>query len=96
MGGHPGRQLVVARVRHGREPRSAGRVGSKDRDDAVYALNANTGARVWRYQTSTAKLADVGAPPTISPRGRNGFADGVVYVTGKDKAATPSTSPLAR
>ena len=59
--------------------------GSKDTDDAVYALNANTGARVWRYQTSTAKLADVGAPPTISPRGRNGFADGVVYVTGKDK-----------
>jgi outer membrane protein assembly factor BamB len=59
--------------------------GSKDPDDAVYALNANTGARVWRYRTSTAELADVGAPPTISPRGRNGFTDGVVYVTGKDK-----------
>ncbi len=59
--------------------------GSKDRDDSVYALNANTGARVWRYQTSTAADSDVGAPPTISPRGRNGFANGVVYVTGKDK-----------
>jgi outer membrane protein assembly factor BamB len=68
----------------------AGRVpllvfGSKDRDDSVYALNANTGALVWRYQTSNVSLADVGAPPTISPRGRNGFTDGVVYVTGKDK-----------
>ena len=68
----------------------AGRVpllvfGSKDRDDSVYALNANTGALVWRYQTSNVALADVGAPPTISPRGRNGFTDGVVYVTGKDK-----------
>jgi outer membrane protein assembly factor BamB len=59
--------------------------GSKDRDDSVYAVNANTGARVWRYQTSTAADSDVGAPPTISPRGRNGFANGVVYVTGKDK-----------
>ena len=68
----------------------AGRVpllvfGSKDRDDSVYAVNANTGARVWRYQTSTAADSDVGAPPTISPRGQNGFANGVVYVTGKDK-----------
>ena len=59
--------------------------GSKDRDDSVYAVNANTGARVWRYQTSTAADSDVGAPPTISPRGQNGFASGVVYVTGKDK-----------
>ena len=59
--------------------------GSKDRDDSVYALNARTGALVWRYQTSTAADSDVGAPPTISPRGRNGFTDGVVYVTGKDK-----------
>ena len=59
--------------------------GSKDRDDSVYAVNANTGARVWRYQTSTAADSDVGAPPTISARGRNGFANGVVYVTGKDK-----------
>ncbi len=59
--------------------------GSKDRDDSVYALNASTGALVWRYQTSTLEDSDVGAPPTISPPGRNGFAGGVVYVTGKDK-----------
>jgi len=59
--------------------------GSKDRDDSVYALNARTGALVWRYRTSAEKDADVGAPPTISPPGRNGFAGGVVYVTAKDK-----------
>jgi outer membrane protein assembly factor BamB len=59
--------------------------GSKDRDDSVYALNAATGALAWRYQTSTLADSDVGAPPTISPPGRNGFIDGVVYVTGKDK-----------
>ena len=58
--------------------------GSKDHDDSVYALNANTGARVWRYQTSTADFRR-GRPPTISAPGRNGFANGVVYVTGKDK-----------
>jgi outer membrane protein assembly factor BamB len=59
--------------------------GSKDPDDSVYALNASTGALVWRYRTSTAQFSDVGAPPTISPPGRNGFAHGAVYVTGKDK-----------
>jgi glucose dehydrogenase len=59
--------------------------GSKDRDDSVYALNASTGALVWRYQTSTAEYADVGASPTISSPGQNGFAQGAVYVTGKDK-----------
>jgi outer membrane protein assembly factor BamB len=56
--------------------------GSKD---SVYALDADTGALAWRYRTSSAKEADVGASPTISPPGKNGFADGVVYVTGKDK-----------
>ena len=59
--------------------------GSKDQDDAVYALNARTGALVWRYRTSTASLADVGASPVISTPGQNGFASGVVYVPGKDK-----------
>jgi outer membrane protein assembly factor BamB len=60
--------------------------GSKDTDDAVYALNARTGARVWRYRTSSASLADVGAAPVISTPGRSGFASGVVYVVGKDKS----------
>lgn len=59
--------------------------GSKDTDDSVYAVNASTGALVWRYRTATVKDADVGAPPAISVPGRNGFGDGVVYVTGKDK-----------
>jgi eukaryotic-like serine/threonine-protein kinase len=59
--------------------------GSKDDDDSVYALNANTGALVWRYRTSSASESDVGAAPTISPPGNNGFADGVAYVTGKDR-----------
>ncbi len=59
--------------------------GSKDRDDSVYALNASTGALAWRYQTSSVADSDVGAPPTISPPGQNGFAGGAVYVTGKDK-----------
>jgi eukaryotic-like serine/threonine-protein kinase len=59
--------------------------GSKDPDDSVYALDANTGALVWSYKTSNVLLDDVGAPPTISAPGNNGFADGVVYITGKDK-----------
>lgn len=59
--------------------------GSKDPDDAVYALNASTGALVWRYRTSSLNLADVGAPPAISAPGQNGLAGGVVYVIGKDK-----------
>lgn len=59
--------------------------GSRDPDDSVYALNATTGALDWRYQTSTVSEFDVGAGPTISAPGTNGFADGVVYVTGKDK-----------
>jgi outer membrane protein assembly factor BamB len=58
--------------------------GSVDNDDSVYALNANTGALVWRFNTSSTALFDVGAAPTISAPGVNGFADGVVYVTGKD------------
>jgi outer membrane protein assembly factor BamB len=59
--------------------------GSVDTDDSVYALNATTGALAWRYQTSTAKSLDVGAAPTISAPGNNGFAHGVVYVTAKNK-----------
>jgi outer membrane protein assembly factor BamB len=59
--------------------------GSKDTDDSIYAVDANTGALVWSYKTSDVQLMDVGAPPDISLPGNNGFADGVVYVTGKDK-----------
>ena len=59
--------------------------GSKDSDDSVYALNATTGALVWRYRTSSRADLDVGAAPTISAPGQNRFSQGVVYVTGKDK-----------
>jgi eukaryotic-like serine/threonine-protein kinase len=59
--------------------------GSKDPDDSVYALDANTGALVWSYKTSNVLLQDVGAPPAISAPGNNGFAAGVVYITGKDR-----------
>lgn len=61
--------------------------GSADPDDTVYAVNATTGKRVWYYRTSAAKNFDVGAPPDISAPGTNGFADGVVYVVGKDRVS---------
>ena len=59
--------------------------GTTNPDEAVYALNAATGAELWHYTTTTKGDSDVGAGPTISPPGVNGFADGVVYVDGKDQ-----------
>jgi eukaryotic-like serine/threonine-protein kinase len=60
--------------------------GSDDPDNSVYALNANTGALLWHYRTNaTTADDDVGASPTISAPGVNGFAGGVAYITGKDK-----------
>lgn len=59
--------------------------GTSNPDGAVYALNAATGTRLWRFQTAqTGPDQDVGAGPTIGSPGANGFADGVVYVDGKD------------
>lgn len=58
--------------------------GSKDPDDSVYALDAGTGAEVWRYQTSTLTEQDVGAAPLVSAPGVNGLVDGAAYVEGKD------------
>jgi outer membrane protein assembly factor BamB len=59
--------------------------GTSNPDGAVYALNAATGTRLWRFQTlQTGSDQDVGAGPTISPPGSNGFADGVAYIDGKD------------
>jgi outer membrane protein assembly factor BamB len=59
--------------------------GTSNPDNAVYALNAATGARLWRFQTvQLGDDEDVGAGPTISPPGGNGFADGAVYIDGKD------------
>ena len=56
--------------------------GTSNPDGAVYAA---TGSRLWRFQTlQTGQDQDVGAGPTISPPGGNGFPDGVVYIDGKD------------
>jgi outer membrane protein assembly factor BamB len=65
-------------------------VGSTDDDDAIYEVNANTGAKIWRFATLFGFDADVGAPPTIAAPGVIGtpgsaaYTDGVVFDTGKD------------
>lgn len=59
--------------------------GTSDPDQSVYALNAVDGSLLWRFQTLVnGPDEDVGAGPTIGPPGSNGFADGAVYVDGKD------------
>jgi len=57
--------------------------GTDDPDSSVYALNALTGQLVWQFQcyNPSGKDYDVGAGPTISPPGSNGFPQGVVYIT---------------
>jgi outer membrane protein assembly factor BamB len=60
-------------------------VGTGDPDSSAYAVNANTGARVWRNQNLSPSYADVGAGLTVSAPGNNGFADGMVYYPGKDR-----------
>jgi outer membrane protein assembly factor BamB len=62
--------------------------GGSSPDDAVYAVDARAGTKVWRFQANPDHKfdADVGAGPTVSAPGRNGFADGVVYVSGKENA----------
>ncbi|MCI4331247.1 MAG: PQQ-binding-like beta-propeller repeat protein [Thermoplasmata archaeon] len=59
--------------------------GTSDPDSSVYALNALTGAEVWRFQTYNPSpgVYDVGAGVTISPPGARGFAHGVAYVPSK-------------
>lgn len=60
-------------------------MGSSNPDDAVYALDARTGTKVWRFQTLVTNAdTDVGAGATVSPPGTNGFPHGVVYIDGKD------------
>ena len=60
-------------------------LGSGDPDCSIYALNAKTGKKLWRVQSLTGGLADFGAGTVISPPGRNGFADGMAYASGKDR-----------
>jgi len=59
--------------------------GSSQPDSSVYALDARTGTLVWRYNTSTTGDHDVGAGACITAPGVNGFADGEVYIDGKDQ-----------
>ena len=59
--------------------------GTADPDSAVYALNARSGALVWRFQVDNPApgIYDVGAGAVITLPGINGFADGVAYVPSK-------------
>src|SRR5262249_53327389 len=57
--------------------------GVGDPDDSVVAVDARTGAQAWRFQAALGSEKDVGAGPTISAPGVNGFADGEVYVASK-------------
>jgi outer membrane protein assembly factor BamB len=59
--------------------------GTADPDAGIYAINAITGALVWRHQAYNPPPSnyDVGAGATVSPPGNNGFAGGVVYIASK-------------
>jgi outer membrane protein assembly factor BamB len=59
--------------------------GTADPDSAVYAIDAVTGAEVWRFASYNpgSGIYDVGAGAAISPPGQNGFADGVAYIPSK-------------
>jgi outer membrane protein assembly factor BamB len=60
--------------------------GGSSSDSGVYAVHARTGARVWRVQAEVfSEDDDVGAGATVAPVGMNGFADGVVYISGKNR-----------
>ena len=54
--------------------------GTSNPDDSIVSLNAVTGAQQWKYFAKAGDDSDVGAGPTISLPGVNGFADGVAYV----------------
>jgi outer membrane protein assembly factor BamB len=59
--------------------------GTSNPDQSIYALNAVNGLRLWRFRTlNNGPDEDIGAGPTIGSPGSNGFADGVVYIDGKD------------
>jgi outer membrane protein assembly factor BamB len=58
--------------------------GSADSDSTEYAVDAVTGNRVWYYSIpSPPGDYDIGDGATVSAPGKNGFADGVVYVDSK-------------
>jgi outer membrane protein assembly factor BamB len=54
--------------------------GTADYDSTIYAVDAITGALVWKYATYDPGYPnDVGAGVTLSAPGANGFAGGVAY-----------------
>jgi outer membrane protein assembly factor BamB len=57
--------------------------GTGDPDDTVVAVDARTGSKVWQFQAPIGTDTDIGAGPTISAPGANGFADGEVYIASK-------------
>ena len=59
--------------------------GTADPDSAVYAIDARTGALVWRYAALNPPPGnyDIGSGVTVSAPGVNGFADGVAYTVTK-------------
>ena len=59
--------------------------GTTNTDDSEYAIDATTGELDWYFVTYQFGDYDIGAASTVSPPGKNGFADGVVYVVGKDE-----------
>lgn len=59
-------------------------IGTADPDSTEYAVDANTGAPVWKYKVSNPSgTEDIGAATTISGPGNNGITDGAAYVTTK-------------
>ncbi|MBO0728007.1 MAG: PQQ-binding-like beta-propeller repeat protein [Acidimicrobiaceae bacterium] len=56
-------------------------LGTADPDTSIYALDALTGAKLWRVKAPiiAPNDGDCGAGITISHSGQNGFADGVAY-----------------
>jgi outer membrane protein assembly factor BamB len=59
-------------------------IGTANPDSTVYAMNAKTGKKVWSNRNLNPVVDDIGAGITISPPGKNGFADGVAYYPGED------------
>jgi outer membrane protein assembly factor BamB len=59
--------------------------GTSDTDSKVYAIDAVTGKKVWRYAVynPAPHIYDVGAGVTVTAPGVNGFADGMAYVASK-------------
>lgn len=58
--------------------------GSSSPDNAIYAVDANSGVKVWRFQSDFVFDGDVGAGPTVLNPGGLGFMDGAVFATGKN------------